>query len=578
MKNKKIFSMLVWTLPIFLIGELGFSQSSQLIINNQQKNGASPQKKKTAAQKMANTAGKNTNLKARPTTPVRNQVSTPQSTVVKSIAKNTGPIPPAVQKALSDALSLVRNGQCESAIPKLYSLSRRNDLAEEKFQIKYILGNCLLEQNFNQIAAFQFVDVIRNGNTKYTRQAIEKLSIAADELGDDTLLQYAINKVQLDNFPEKYKDIIYYRLGEIKLKNNQPQEAILAFQKVASSSRYFIQAKFNLGRSYMESNQPNEALRAFQSILQARGNAPVTDVNRVAAELAIARTYYQAQNWDEAISWYRKIPRDTDFWHDALFEQTWSYLRAAKFRSALSNFQSHHSTYYEEFFIPESLLLRSIVYLYICKYSEMEKVLDLFEKTYGPIRNSLSIFLRDQKDPQRFYQEVEIAMLARRSQKPLLGLKIPVNVAKSLTDQGDIKRAFFYLKSLSDERKRIESHPSLSRGAFANYSFKIINNRQRNTRISIGEMARVHMAKMRTELIDHYEQAGFIRYEMINGQKEQLKKRIAGKEIEGTKSIDEDIKRDFYVQNGYEYYPFEGEYWLDEIGNYHYLGKQSCEQ
>jgi tetratricopeptide (TPR) repeat protein len=540
-----------------MISPLAWGQPSQLLQKSKSASVA-PKKKITAPAKKPNQGAKTS--RQRPT------------------SRNNVPMSSQSQRQLSEALAQVRAGQCESAMPKLYSLSRRNDLNDEKFQIKYIMGNCLLEMNLYQIAAFQFVDVIRNGNTKYTRQSIEKLSIAADELGDDTLLQYAINKVQLESFPEKYKDVIYYRLGEIKLKNNQSQEAVQAFQKVPSSSRYYIQAKFNLGRAHMEANQPNEALKAFQAILQARLNAPVTDVNRVAAQLAIARTYYQAQNWDEAISWYRKIPRDTEFWHEALFEQTWSYLRAAKFRSALSNFQSHHSTYYEDFFIPESLLLRSIVYLYICKYNEMEKVLDLFEKSYGPVRNSISSFLRDQRDPNRYYQEIEAAFLARRNQKPITGIKIPVNVAKAITSQGDIKRSFAYLKNLGDEKKKIEGHPTLSRGAFANYSLKIINNRQRSTRIAIGEMARVHMAKMRVELIDHYEQAGFIRYEMINGQKEQLKKRIAGKEVPGAVAIDEEVQRDFYVQNGYEYYPFDGEYWLDEIGNYHYLGKQSCDQ
>ncbi|MNT91393.1 hypothetical protein D3C72_2324820 [compost metagenome] len=63
---------------------------------------------------------------------------------------------------------------------------------------------------------------------------------------------------------------------------------------------------------------------------------------------------------------------------------------------------------------------------------------------------------------------------------------------------------------------------------------------------------------------------------MINGRKEGLKKKIAGKDL-GEEQIDDNVDRKFYIQNGYEYYPFQGEYWLDEIGNYHYLGKQSCE-
>ena len=73
------------------------------------------------------------------------------------------------------------------------------------------------------------------------------------------------------------------------------------------------------------------------------------------------------------------------------------------------------------------------------------------------------------------------------------------------------------------------------------------------------------------------EQNGFLRFEMITGEKERIKKGLVGKLTE-TRTIDQSEKRDYYIQNGFEYWPFRGEYWLDELGNYHYLGVQSCEQ
>jgi hypothetical protein len=63
--------------------------------------------------------------------------------------------------------------------------------------------------------------------------------------------------------------------------------------------------------------------------------------------------------------------------------------------------------------------------------------------------------------------------------------------------------------------------------------------------------------------------------EMLNGKKQAVKKKVAGKNLPTT--VDEKAERDFYVQNGYQYWPFQGEYWLDELGNYHYVGTQSCE-
>jgi hypothetical protein len=86
---------------------------------------------------------------------------------------------------------------------------------------------------------------------------------------------------------------------------------------------------------------------------------------------------------------------------------------------------------------------------------------------------------------------------------------------------------------------------------------------------------RNHLLSIKEELVDLIEQEGFARYEMINGRKETLKKKIAGKDLPD-QQIDEANQRDFYIQNGYEYWPFRGEYWLDELGNYHYVGTQSC--
>ena len=49
-------------------------------------------------------------------------------------------------------------------------------------------------------------------------------------------------------------------------------------------------------------------------------------------------------------------------------------------------------------------------------------------------------------------------------------------------------------------------------------------------------------------------------------------------ELDDGRKIDDDDDRDFYIQNGFHYWPFKGEYWLDELGNYHFLGVQSCGQ
>lgn len=479
-----------------------------------------------------------------------------------------------MRNQLSNALRQAQSGQYESAANALFSLSRRPELADERPQIKYILGTMLMELKLYQTAAFQFVDVIRMKHPKYSKMAIEKLSIVADTLGDDTILNYAISRVDLNDFPSNLKDMIHFRLGEISLRNREFAKAADLFSRVGYGSSYYYQALFNKGLAEMEAGQPALAVGTYNKMLDARRKAPVTDTNKVAAQLALARALYQKQDWEGSIEAYAQVPRDTVLWHDAVFEQSWAMLRAARFRSALSNFQTLHSAYYEDFYMPESLLLRSIVYLYICKYDEMEKVLSLFEKTYGPVRTKIGDFLKSTNEAGAFYTEVEKAHSMKVSDKSS-NLRLPYIVVRSILDQGDVKRSMNYLDKLNQERRHVESNSAFRASPLGQYALKIIANRSRNTKFAIGDMTKAHLLNMRVELRDLYEQAGFIRYEMITGRKESIKKKISGKDI--NEQIDENIDRQFYIQNGYEYYPFKGEYWLDEVGNYHYLGKQSCE-
>lgn len=476
---------------------------------------------------------------------------------------------------LASTLGLMRSGQFAQAAPQLYTLSRRPEFVNERMQIKYILGVALMEMKLYQVAAFQFVDVVRRGDSKYVRQALEKLSLVADQLGDDTLLNYAISKIRIDEFPAAQKDTVYYRLGEIKMKARSSAEAAESFSKVSSQSRYALPAAYKRGTALLEANRVNEAVQIFDSIQASRAGAPINDLTRTQSQIALARAYYQAQDWDRALAYYRDIPRDSELWHDSMFESTWASLRSAKFRTTLSLLQSIHSAFYEDYFIPESLLVRGIVYLYICKFDETEKTLDLFEKTYQPVQETVSRYVESVRDPQIYFAEIEKAYTIRREKKPIEGLRLPYMVSRQILNEGDVKRSFSYLRALNEERIRLESMGGVRNTPLGVYSMKVLANRYKNTKTAVGEMVKTHLINIRNDLREYFENASFIRYETINGKKELIKKRIAGKDID--QQIDDNVQRDFYIQNGYEYWPFDGEAWIDELGNYHYLGKQNCE-
>jgi hypothetical protein len=481
---------------------------------------------------------------------------------------------------LAFALRLAKTGKYQEASIRLFQLSYSPRYRDKRMQIKYILGLMLYQMKLNQVAAFQFIAVVKDGNNRYLKQALEKLSLAADTLGDDTLLNYAISRVSVDEFPRAHRDMLAFRIGEYQLRNKQFDAAAGSFIRVGRSSPLFPKAKYLEGLSYAEAQQPRRAVSAFDELIQARDSAGVTDSARVAGLMGKARSLYQMKQWDMAIETYRDVPRDTEFWHDTLFESSWAMLQSGRFRSALSNFHSLHSSYYEDSYLPESLLLRAIVYLYICKYDEMEKVLNLYNKIYKPVYKGIDDVLEGFRDPVQYFNETVKVILDYKKQGEDLNKSkyaIPFLVVRRVLKEGDFQTSYNYIKKLLDEKRRLQSMPPQWRSsALGKYSRKVVDTRLIKARQRAGRQIRFHLENLKEELVELFEQEGFIRYEMINGKKESLKKRIAGKDLPD-QQIDEKSSRDYYVQNGFEYWPFRGEYWLDELGNYHYVGTQSCE-
>lgn len=521
--------------------------------------------------------------------PKRKVRPTPRRAVAPKINPNrqsplvaTNTMTPQEGQELKGALDMARGGNYREASTRLYKLSRDPRFLGQQMQIKYILGLMLYEMKYFQAAAYQFVDVIRVGNNKYIKGSLEKLAIVADVLNDDTLLNYALSRIQLDEFPAKQRDMLLFRVGEYQYRGGAYDKAIDSLRRVPKNSPNYSQAKYLESLALAEKGDLDGSLKSFANLVRARRGTSVTDTNRVAGLMGLARTYYQKQNWDKSVEFYRRIPRDSEFWHDALFEMSWAEMRGSRFRSVLSNFHSLHSPYYEDFYLPESVLLRSIVYLYICQYDEMEKTVNLFDRVYLPVLRDVANYLRtNRKNSGKYFSDFDSVLrdFEKLKDNPALrkSYPIPFIVARQVKKEGDVQRNQKYIDRLQQENAQLGLEMDNWKATpIGNFVSRAIVNRIKAARERGGRLVRNHMINIYKDLRDLTEQNAFAKYEMLNAKKESLKKQVAGKGLI-SKRVDADNSRSYYIQNGFEYWPFTGEYWLDEIGNYFYLGNHSCD-
>ncbi len=461
----------------------------------------------------------------------------------------------------------------------LYSLSKNSKYRKEQAFIAYEMARSFEGLGLKQSAVFQLIRAVRYGQNLILAKSLEKLSKLAFEVGDSIGLNYALSKINIKKFPKGQKPILYFRLGEAYLGVNRFKKAIKIFLRVPEGHYLYSKSRYLMGLAYSEDGQLKESYSAFTKAANSRAETGIVDDERVAALMGRARVLYHLQRWESSLEAYRLIPRDSKYFHDMMFESAWAMLRAGKFRSALSNFQSLHSEYYENYFYPEVALLRAIVYLYICKIDEVNKVIRYYDNIYGKMYIKLSKYLKKNKTSRGDVIEFLTLLknLNSESEVDKASYKIPYVILRDLNRNLKIKSKSEYYNNIRNEIARVDSIEGWNGSRIRAVVKNSLLIRKKASLKRLGKALRKEIIKVRNELVDFGDQKELIKFELISSEKEQARKKLERRDSFSKSQDEPKASRFSFTKNGYEYWPFQGEYWLDEIGNYHYLGASRCE-
>ena len=87
-------------------------------------------------------------------------------------------------------------------------------------------------------------------------------------------------------------------------------------------------------------------------ILDPETNAPDIDAKKLSAAV---------KNWNQ-------IQSSSEYWLDALFEESWAYFMAGQYPKALGNIHTIESPYFPGGFYPEAEILKAVIYFSNCNY------------------------------------------------------------------------------------------------------------------------------------------------------------------------------------------------------------------
>jgi tetratricopeptide (TPR) repeat protein len=393
------------------------------------------------------------------------------------------------------------------------------------------------------------------------------------------------NSAQIDLYWQ-----LNYLLGRYKYRNRQYEEALQLFNVVDQKSKYYVQAQFFSGISFVQLRRSVPAVQAFQKIVSAidEGVEGVEDEARMRdlAFLSMARTYYSASiRLDEnntptidgtklsaAVKFWNKVDVGSEYWLDGLFEESWAYFMAGDYPHALGNIHTIEAPYFPKSFYPEAEILKAVIYFANCNYDEATTVVARFKKKYDPIRRDLEAVLnryKGENQEEPFFKFLK-SVRAGTADVPA-GIK-PV-VEASLSDR-QLLRNIEYVRLLDDEEGRFKKAP----GSFQNSPLggDVKDGLQLARDVAVrnaGTLARERYQRTLDELNEQMRNGAKILIDITAAQRNQLDAVIANNQVSTTESkVYGVVKPD----EEHVLWPFDGEYWRDELGFYRQVVVSKC--
>lgn len=471
------------------------------------------------------------------------------------------------------------------------------DDAGNKQIAEYHLAISLYRLQFYQASYDIFRRVALKPNHLKFKETLLWLAKLATQLPEPADIIGSIGKysrAQVKRFDNPQQQELYwqlnYMLGRYMYRSRKFEEAISLFGDVSKNSPYFVRSQFFQGVSYVQLRKSVPAVKSFKRIIDAldEGVEGVDDETRMRdlANLSMARTFYSAsirldqnnvpkideRRLSASVKYWNLVNVSSEYWLDALFEEAWAYYMAGDYPRALGNIHTIQSPYFPNAFFPEADIIRMVIYFTICQYDDATILVAKFQKRYEPIAKELESVLKrfeGEGGEQKFY---EFLIKVRDGEAKLSPAVTPI-VESALSDR-QLLRNIEYVRVLDEELARFNKAPASFKnspvGADVEDNIAIAKTAAvRQT----GILARKRYKRNVDELKEHLRSAQKIIVDITNAQR---------------KKIDEEIATgQWTAEDAYEFgqvpadaehhiWPFDGEYWRDELGFYRQVVESQC--
>lgn len=371
-----------------------------------------------------------------------------------------------------------------------------------------------------------------------------------------------------DKEPPSFGSDWYYIRANSLMARQKTDAAYKAYSKVLMKDRYFIPAQYQMALIQYRNGDLAGAEKKLLSLL----NNAVLSTSPISVKekrktidhtyMALARINYEQKKFFRSASYYRKISKQSPLFYDSLFEQSWALFMGGSLKHALGSLYGVHSPYFENRFNPESKILESMIYFWMCRYDDSRNALADFTEHHRGSVQGLSRFLdRARLDPETTYNIFENLITGVSSES----LGVDLSVLQTAAEKDAMIEIRDQYASLIWEIDRLETKGVFGWKKGTDNDLKALRSYSELFRRKIGETFLAELKVLEKQYEEFYDQAQFLYLELLMSEKEQL----LGRELHASNKVRQTLKKEDlfgWSINTQSWEDDKREFWWDEIG------------
>lgn len=492
-----------------------------------------------------------------------------------------GPSTSGAPAEIEDAINEYQAKKYLASSLRLYQALESGNYPQAAADIYYYLGRNLEALGMYHSAQFHYAVVAKDYvDSQYFEYTLPRLVAIAEYTGDDTELAGLVSRgtVSPDRAPRQARDMLYFLDGVARFKKEDLSGARAAFSQVDANTVLGLKAKYFEGVINNQQGKLKSAVRAFRDIGRAQVD-PRTEFEaqelRRLRDLAIlneARVYYGIEDYKNASAHYELVPRDSQYWGVSVFEHAWANFLLNDLNKTLGLLLTARSPFFRrDMYEPEATILRALTYFNLCEYKEVERLLIAFEDQHRPQYDEMLAFVEaySSKEGRKVADEAWDTYFGREKRDTVL----PKALFNRILQNQDLVGVVRHLKVMEDERVVIDAQKDLWRNTMAPYLKQNLDADTQRLKRRAGLLLLSEMANQANYLSDKLTQSEIIRFEVVDAQRVDYSYKASNVSLTDSGA---NMDLDFATAVDFIYWPFNGEYWADELGYYQYTEASSC--